>query len=71
MGKKYNHAFDLAFELESDNKSDDVTATELLAALEKRVEYLKSHPDEIVGACGLFDTIENEEDEGETNGHHP
>jgi len=60
--KKYNHAFDIAFELESDNDGERVTASELMAGLLRRVADLIQNPDEIIEACGLpFDTYENEE----------
>ena len=58
---KYNHAFDIAFEVIS-NRVDgiDVTADMLRAALEKRIKLLVG--DEIIEACGHpFDTYEIEE----------
>jgi hypothetical protein len=56
---KYNHAFDIAFEVESDNEGDNVTAKELRDGLRKRLEGMSD--EEIVEACGLpFDTYENE-----------
>lgn len=58
---KYNHAFDIAFEVIS-NRVDgiDVTADMLRDALEKRIKLLEG--DEIIEACGHpFDTYEIEE----------
>ena len=57
---RYNHAFDIGFEVESDNDGESVTATELIAALKRRVNDLEKNGEEIVEACGLpFDTYEN------------
>lgn len=52
---KHNHLFGLGFELESFNNGGNVTAEELLAAMERRVRYLRAHPGEILEACGLPD----------------
>lgn len=49
----YNHAFEIAFSLQTPLKSDDeIPAGELLAALKARVAYLEQHPDELLEACG-------------------
>jgi hypothetical protein len=60
--KIYNHAFTVAFALDTDYEGDKVPAEELLKALEERVIELKSsHPDEIISAVGLpYDTYEND-----------
>ena len=58
---RYNHAFDIAFEVTS-NKEDgsDVTADMMVDALAKRLNELKG--EEIIEACGCpFDTYEMEE----------
>lgn len=56
---RFNHAFDIAFSLENSSESGEATAEELLAALIKRVEYLREHKDEIVESCGTpFDSYE-------------
>lgn len=52
---KHNHLFGLGFELESFNNGGNVTAKELLTAMERRVRYLRAHPGEILEACGLPD----------------
>jgi len=60
--KKYNHLFGLGFTVNSDNDGENVTADELLAAMEQRVHYLRQHRGEILEACGLpEDTIDNKE----------
>ncbi len=60
--KKYNHLFGLGFTVDSDNDGEAITADELLAAMERRVSYLRQHRGEILEACGFpEDTIENEE----------
>ncbi len=59
--RKYNHAFTIAFELETNNKGENVTKDELLAALRKRIVDLENNGDEIIEACGApFDTYEND-----------
>ncbi|HEC64776.1 MAG TPA: hypothetical protein ENI23_05760 [bacterium] len=59
--KKYNHAFDIAFSIESDNDRENVTEKELLNALLKKVEELKADPKLIIECASLpFDTYENE-----------
>ena len=53
------YIFDVAFTVES--PSDDwnsVSAEDLLRGLEKRVAYLRTHPDEVLDACGYVDSIE-------------
>lgn len=58
MSKKYSHAFQLAFTVESDNEGEDVTNQELLTGLTKRLADL-IECDEIDEACGLpIDTYE-------------
>lgn len=59
--KKYNHTFDIAFELNSDNDFNNVTKEELIDALQARINSLVANDDEIIEACGLpFDSYENE-----------
>jgi hypothetical protein len=39
---KYNHMYDVAFTIETNNRESDVTADELIEGLEKRLVQLKS-----------------------------
>jgi hypothetical protein len=55
--KKYNHALDVAFEVVSESETEP-TVDEILAGMEKRLEYLKKHRDEVHEACDVFDTHE-------------
>ena len=58
---RYNHAFDIAFEVHSDNDGEHVTKEELFLGLIKRMEDLLANGDEILEACGLpFDTVEED-----------
>ena len=59
---KYNHAFDIAFSLESDHETgDDVTPQMLSSALRKRANDLDRNPMEWLEATGTpFDTYEIE-----------
>ena len=58
--RKYNHAFDIAFELDTDHDVAHVTSQELIAALRKRLLDLENNGEEIIEACGMpFDTYEN------------
>lgn len=55
---RYNHAFDIAFEVHTDHDARNVTAAELTAALQQRVNNLAGKA-EMVQACGMpFDTCE-------------
>lgn len=61
MGKKFSHAFDIAFQLTSENDGANVTGAELLKALRARVATLTEA--EAIEACGMpFDTYEIEDD---------
>lgn len=55
---KWNHAIDVAFEIETDNDANNITVEEMLAGMRKRLEYLESHPTEAKEAFGVFDTFE-------------
>lgn len=58
---KYNHAFDIAFEVKSDNTGENVTAQELMDNLKKRVKYFENNMSELFEACGLpYDTFEED-----------
>lgn len=57
---KYNHMFDMAFEVISgDPNAKDVTPATLKAALLKRIDALDA-ANEWVEACGLCDSYEME-----------
>jgi hypothetical protein len=59
---KYNHAFEVAFEVETEHTGEEVTAEELLAGITERVRDLRQECEaDIVEACGLpYDTYEIE-----------
>lgn len=57
---KFNHAYDFAFEvISSDEDGNDVTAPMLREALLERAKRISD--DELLEACGRFDTHEEEE----------
>ena len=56
---RFNHAFDFAFEVKTNNRADDVTAAELRAALLERANRISD--DELLEACGCFDTMGDDE----------
>jgi hypothetical protein len=59
--KIYNHAFTIAFSVDTNNEGDKVTASELIEALEKRLKDLIENGDEIIEAVGLpYDSYEND-----------
>ena len=66
---RYNHAFDIAFEVISDHEEgDDITPEMLRDALQKRITSLdesQSDKGEWHEACGLFDTFKVEPKPGE------
>ena len=59
--KKYNHAFSIAFSIESDNDAENVTNKELLKGLIRRIHMiLQEEEGDFIECCGLpFDTYEN------------
>lgn len=63
---RFNHAFDVAFEVKTDHPADQVTPAEWLAGLEARVAYLKAHPAELreCMSCAPFDTFEIDDQDG-------
>jgi hypothetical protein len=59
--KLYNHAFTIAFSVDTDYEGDQVPAHELIEALERRLHDLKQNPDEIIEAVGLpYDSYDND-----------
>jgi hypothetical protein len=61
---KYNHMFDIAFSLESDDcDANDVTPAMLRAGLIKRIETLDASGEWDDRAINLCDTYELEEEE--------
>lgn len=59
---KYNHMYDVAFTIETNNEESNVTVDELIEGLEKRLVQLKS--ERCIDAYGHCDTFELE---GECN----
>jgi len=61
--KKYNHAFVVAFSIESNNDGEHVTERELLIGLTKRLlEFLEAKVGHTLASecCGMpYDTYEN------------
>ena len=54
---RYSHAYDFAFEIESDHPDgEDLTPAMIRAALIKRATEIDDA--EVLHACGLFDTHE-------------
>lgn len=61
---KYNHAFDVAFEVVSEHENwRDIPIKDVLAGLEKRLETLKANEAEAHDACSGYDVFEVEESE--------
>jgi len=61
MKYKYNHMFDVAFSIESDEKDGyEVSSQLLINALEGRIKLLKESPSESAEAFGLVGTYENQ-----------
>ena len=56
---RYSHALTIAFEVDSDNDGEHLTADELLDGLARRIASLRENGDEIIEACGMpYDTYE-------------
>ena len=59
VGKKYNHAYTIAFSLDTDHEPDDVTAQELLVALLNKVSNIIEE-ENIIECAGMpFDSFDN------------
>ncbi len=56
---KYNTMLDCGFTIDHDGDVYDLPAHRLLYALQKRVDYLRANPEEILEAFGVYDTILN------------
>ena len=53
---KYNHMYDVAFTIESNNEEEGVTVDELIEGVEKRLVQLKSEREiEAYGSCDSFE----------------
>ena len=64
--KRFNHAFTVAFSIDSDNEGHAVSESELLEGLIERVNWLMKNQGEVIEAVGLpFDTYENYEVEND------
>ena len=61
---KYNHAFTIAFSVETEHEADDVTAEELRDAIRKRIDDCMNGTDaDLIECCGApFDTYEVDDD---------
>lgn len=57
-GMRYNHAYTIAFEVETEHDADDVTADELRAGLRKRLDSLENDQEWLAAADSPYDTIE-------------
>ncbi len=57
---KYNHMYDVAFTIETNNRESDVTVEELIEGVEKRLVQLKS--ERCIDAYGYCDTFELEKE---------
>ena len=57
-GFRYEHLFDVGFSVSTDKPWEELTAEELLAALEKRLACLRTSKGEILEATSCFETIE-------------
>jgi hypothetical protein len=57
---KYNSAFDVAFSIDHNYDNwEDVPTEDLIAGLEKRLQYLKDNPGEAAECFGHCDTYDH------------
>ena len=57
---KYNHAFDIAFSVISDNENgEDITSEQFAAAIRKRVDELLASGEMLEAIGAPFDTYEH------------
>ena len=57
-GLRYEHLFDIGCSISTDKPFEELTAEELLAALERRLACLRTSKGEILEATTCFETIE-------------
>ena len=50
---KYNHAFTIAFTVETDNEADEVTSVQLINGLAARLKEMIDNGDEIIEAFAV------------------
>jgi hypothetical protein len=61
MARKFNHAFDFAFEVVSEHEDPvKIPAADIIAGLEKRLAAMKDNPAMAHDACNGFDVYEIE-----------
>ena len=62
---KYDHLFDMAFSVESDNDWEDITPEEFIKALDRRVADVKqmyaADPRQVLEVFGFVDTVSEED----------
>ena len=62
---KYDHLFDMAFSVESDNDWEDITPEEFIKALDRRVADVKqmyaADPRQVLEVFGFLDTVSEED----------
>jgi len=64
--KKYNHAYTVAFSIDTDHEPDEVTVDELLEGMYRRVDQLAHCRQEVQESCGPpYDTYANGEAMGD------
>ena len=51
----FNHAFSIAFSVDTAHEAESVTDAELFAAVRRRLRDLRANPGEIQEACGAAD----------------
>lgn len=66
--KKYNHAFEICFSLNSDNEGNKVTNEELRIGLLKRIADIEEEGGDYIEACdNSYDSYENEQGGDDAN----
>ena len=64
QGMRYEHLFDIGCSISTDKPFEELTAVELLTAIERRLQTLRVSKNETLEAVGWVETIEYEVDGG-------
>lgn len=63
QGLRYEHLFDIGCSISTDKPFEELTAVELLAAIERRLSCLRTSKNETIEAVGWVETVEYEVDD--------
>lgn len=63
QGMRYEHLFDIGCSISTNKPFEELTAEELLAAIERRLAAMRTSKSETIEAVGWIETVEYEVDD--------